>query len=212
VPYGISYRLPVGFVGQTQQLSISASADTRALQNAKFVLDGYGGGASVGELVLGLTILPNQGDIPVRVISSGFKSKALSDFEWSGKTMFSTAGGGPGRGINVLAATPDTGMLSPVRNFDTWGDPKASDALLAYLTSLPAGTLAMFSVADEASYLLSPQVRSALASWFGSQSISQLGYQQSWALIGRKGKSPLAEGASTDNQVVLDRVLTFPMP
>jgi hypothetical protein len=211
LPDGISYSIPFSFVGQKVPLVISAAPYARLLQNATFVLDGYGG-ASMGELDFGLTILPAQGDIPVRIVSGGYAAKSLAEFDWNGRALYFTTGGGPGRGINVLAVAPDTGLLSAVRNFDTWGDENASAALTAYLAGLPAGTLAMFAVADEATYHLSSDARSDIASWFGSQLIAQLGYQQSWALIGRKGKAPIAEGTSATSQVTLDRVLTFPMP
>ena len=157
----------------------------------------------MGQVSIALTILPEQGrhsrSAPSRAVSKPRLSRFLI---WNGQTVFSTTGGGTGRGINVLAVAPDTGILSSVQNFDTWGDPTASAALLSYLLGLPNGTLVMFSVGDEASYRLTADTRSAIASWFGSQYISTLAYQQSWALIGRKGaKTPLAEGASTDAQV-----------
>lgn len=104
-----------------------------------------------------------------------------------------------------------TGVLSPVQNFDTWGDPAASARLVSYLAGLPVGTIVLFAVADEASYQLSADARNAIALLFGSRSIRTLGYQQSWAMIGRTGSSsPLSEGVSTDTQVVLDLVLKIP--
>jgi hypothetical protein len=212
-PSGISYQIPLGAAGQQVPLQLSASAGAKPGPNATFVLTGYGAGAAMGQVSIALTILPSKGDIPVEVVSGGFKASPLALFVWTGQTIYSTTGGGAGRGINVLAVAPDTGILSPVQTFDTWGDPTASAALQSYLSGLPNGTLVMFSVADEASYRLTADTRSAIASWFGSQYISALAYQQSWALIGRKGaKTPLAEGASTDAQVTLARVLTFPMP
>jgi uncharacterized protein (TIGR03437 family) len=211
LPDGISYTIPPSSVGQIAPLVISAASSVRPLQNATFVLNGTGA-AFTGELDIGLTVLPAQGDIPVRVLSGGYAAKPLAEFDWNSYTLYSTNGGGPGRGINVIAVAPDSGLLSPVQNFDTWGDENAGAALIAYLAGLPDGTLAMFSVADEASYRLGSDARNAIAAGFGSQFIASLGYQQSWALIGRKGKSPIAEGASATSQVTLDRVLTFPMP
>ncbi len=106
-----------------------------------------------------------------------------------------------------------TGVLSAVSSFDTWGDEKASAALVTYLSSLPNGTVALFAVADEASYRLSQAAKAAIAIWFGSRYIQQLGYQHSWALIGRKGfPAPIAEAAQPDRQVVLERILTLPTP
>jgi hypothetical protein len=146
----------------------------------------------------------------VRVVSGGYRSYPLAQFVWGGQVLFSAGGGGPGRGINVLAVDSAKGVFSPVRSFDTWGDPTASSRLVEYLNSLPAGVVAMFAAADDGSLLLSKQARAAIAAMFGSRLIGALGYQQSWALIGRKGGPPLAEGASLTTQIVLDRTLVFP--
>jgi hypothetical protein len=71
----------------------------------------------------------------------------------------------------------------------------------------------LFAIADEGTLLLSSQARDAIASMFGSRSIKTLAYQQSWAMIARKGVTPpIAEGASSVSQVVLERTLTFPQP
>ena len=213
LPEGISFRIPVGMVGRRVPLAVRAAAGTPALENRSFRLMGYGGGVSSSELALRLTVLPSQGDIPVRVISGGYRSTPLARFDWNNRTLFSTIGGGPGRGINVLSVDPMTGVLSAVSSFDTWGDEKASTALVTYLSSLPNGTVALFAVADEASYRLSQAAKAAIAIWFGSRYIQQLGYQHSWALIGRKGFSaPIAEAAQPDRQVVLERILTLPTP
>ncbi len=71
----------------------------------------------------------------------------------------------------------------------------------------------MFALADDGSLRLSMQARAAIAALFGSRSIQSLDYQQSWAMISRKGASaPIEEGLSTELQVTLDRILSFPQP
>lgn len=211
-PEGIAFEIPVAFPGQRVPLAVRAAPRTPALADSPLILTGYSGGAS-GQLTLRLTVLPDQGDILVRVVSGGFVAGSLARIDWNGRTLFSTTGGGPGRGLNVISVNPVSGAFSAVRSFDTWGDEQASAALAAHLTSLPQGTLVLMAVADEATYRLSDDTRTAIASWFGSQAIRTLGYQHSWALIGRKGAlKPLAEGASPDRQVVLERILTLPQP
>jgi len=175
------------------------------------VLGAQAAGASSARLVIRLSVLPNRGDVRVRVISGGYKSVPLSRFEWNGHTLFSTTGGGPGRGINVLAVDPATGLFRSVASFDTWGDTDASTRLAAYLSGLAHGTIVLFSVADDGSLLLTPDARNTIAALFGSRFIGGLAYQESWALIGRKGASaPMAEHRSTDSQVVLEKILTLP--
>jgi len=209
---GLSFQIPAAFPGQTVPLALRAAPGTPALQEGAFVLAGYSGGATA-RLTLRVTVLPNQGDVPVRVFSGGFKAGALARFDWNGRTLFSTSGGGPGRGLNVLSVNPATGVFSAVRSLDTWGDEQASAALLEHLGRLPLGTIVLMAVADEATYRLTEEARTGIAGWFGSQFIRTLGYQHSWALIGRKGASkPLAEAASPDRQILLERVLTLPQP
>ena len=211
-PEGITFEIPVAFPGQRVPLTVRAAPRTPALADSALILTGYSGGAS-GQLTLRLTVLPDQGDIPVRVVSGGFLAGSLARFDWNRRTLFSTTGGGPGRGLSVMSVNPVSGAFSAVRSFDTWGDEQASAALGEYLARLPQGTLVLMAVADEATYRLSDGTRTAIASWFGSQSIRTLGYQHSWALIGRKGAlKPLAEAASPDRQVVLERILTLPQP
>jgi uncharacterized protein (TIGR03437 family) len=213
LPDGISFRVPVAFTGQTVPLEVRAASGAKAIDNSSLILFGYAGGASSGQLVIRLAVLPNRGNIPVRVVSGGYKSAPMARFDWNGRAVFVTAGGGPGRGINVLAVNPESGVFSSAQSFDTWGDVTASQRLTQYLSGLPAGTIALFAAADDGSLLLSQDARDAIAGMFGSRSIRALDYQQSWALIGRKGLStPIGEGISATAQVVLERVLTLPAP
>jgi len=112
-----------------------------------------------------------------------------------------------------MAVNAGTGVFSPVQSFDTWGDDSASSRLVEYLRGLPAGTVVLAAVADDGSLRLSQQAREAIAAMFGSRFIGKLAYQQSWAMLSRKGAAaPIAEGASSTSQVALERTLTFPMP
>ena len=211
-PEGIWFQIPAAFPGQTVPLAVSAAPGTPALADSMLVLTGYSGGAS-GQMALKLMVLPNQGDIPVRVVSGGFTAGPLARFDWNWRTLFWTSGGGPGRGLNVMSVNPATGVFSAVRTFDTWGDQQAAAGLVQYLGALASGSIVLMAVADEASYRLSGQARDAIAGWFGSQYVRSLGYQHSWALIGRKGAlKPMAEAGAPDRQVTLEKDLTLPQP
>ena len=212
-PAGVAFRAPVGFTGQNLPVEIRAAASALPQTGTTVVLQGFAPGATGGSATARVTVLAGTGDIHVRVISGGFRALPLARFDWNGRTLFSTTGGGAGRGINVMAVDGATGVFAPVRSFDTWGDQTASARLAEFLGALPSGTLVMFSVADDGSLLLSAQVRAAIAAQFGSRSIQSLTYQQSWAMISSKGAAaPIAEGLSSESQVTLERVLTFPMP
>jgi len=212
-PAGLSFSAPVGFTGQSIPVEVRASFAAQAQTGAELVLNGDAPGAARGSASLRVTVLASLGDIHVRVVSGGFKAGSLARFDWNGRVLFSTTGGGSGRGINVMAVDAASGIFRPVESFDTWGDTEAAARLLDYLEKLPAGTVALFAVADEGSLNLPKNVRSAIAKMFGSRLLQDLSYQQSWAMIARKGAgAPLAEQAANDRQVVLEQILRFPMP
>ncbi len=212
-PSGVTFRAPVGNTGETVPLELRAAASAPPLTGATMVLYGYAPGATSGTASLHVTVLAGLGDIRVRVISGGYKAQPLARFDWNDRVLFSTTGAGMGRGINVMAVDAATGVFSPVQSFDTWGDDSASSRLVEYLVGLPAGAVVLAAVADDGSLRLSSQARDAIAAMFGSRSIQKLAYQQSWAMIARKGaSSPIAEAASTVFQVALDRTLAFPQP
>jgi uncharacterized protein (TIGR03437 family) len=213
LPEGIVLRSPVAFTGRAASLELRALDGARPTEAGRLTLLGTAPGAATGSAQLRLAVLPSRGSIRVRVVSGGYKAGPLAQFEWAGRTLFSTMGGGPGRGINVLAIDPVSGVFSQVRSFDTWGDPGAAARLRAYLSELPTGTIALFAIADEGTYRLDSATRGAIQTLFGSRLIGALGYQDSWAMIGRKGTgSPPAEVAAADRRVTIERVLTFPAP
>lgn len=65
-----------------------------------------------------------------------------------------TAGDGGGRGFNVAAIDPATLRLrDPIQRFDTWASRNSGTAMIAmiaYLDSLPNGTIVLIAVGDEA--------------------------------------------------------------
>jgi uncharacterized protein (TIGR03437 family) len=212
LPAGISIQSPVAFVGETAPVEVRAAADAAPVSDASFALIGLAAGASSGSVTIPFTVLPRGGHIPVRVVSGGFKSQAPALLEWNGRALFTTTGGGPGRGINVLTVDPATGVYSAVMSFDTWAGEAASAALVNFLAGLPDGRIVLAAVADDGSYRLTAAARDAIAALFGSRFIGDLGYQHSWAMIGRKNRTaPIAEGFSEESVVALEEVLSLPM-
>jgi hypothetical protein len=211
-PTGVTFRSSVGYTGEKALLEVRASSAAPRGAGA-LTLYGYAPGATSGLASFPVTVLPGLGAIKVRAISGGYKAQSLAQFDWDGKNLYLTSGGLPGRGINVLEADAATGVFSAVASFDTWADKDAAARLVQYLTALPTGSVVLFAIADEGTLLLSSQARDTIVSMFGSRSIKSLAYQQSWAMIARKGfATPFAEGASSVSQVVLERTLTFPQP
>ena len=116
-------------------------------------------------------------------------------------------GGGGGRGFNVLAVHPSTGQpLGPGQNFDTYAsrsDGAAHAALINYLDGLPAGTLVLLAVGDEAglngfetcaslSFIWTENLYRALEA-LGSRSIRNYCYWDSWAMAAFKGEGQAVE-------------------
>jgi hypothetical protein len=84
---------------------------------------------------------------------------------------------------------------------------------LRWAISLSESQLAgLFAVADDGALKLTREARSTIGTMFQSRYIGWLGYQQSWALIGRIGFPPFAEQASSDWMVLAYTILRFPLP
>jgi hypothetical protein len=89
------------------------------------------------------------------------------------------------RGYNVVAVDP-SGAVKDRAVFDTLGDPAASAALAAWVQSLPAGTIVLGAVKDEASGRLDGEAVQAL-SLLGVRGDLRGRYRESHAFIGVKG-------------------------
>lgn len=140
-----------------------------------------------------------------------------------------TGGGGGGRGFNVAAMNPLTGdLLQPVQNFDTWftrSTGTAMNAMIAFLNSLPNGTLILIAVADEAGLNLDNSCTLISAPWvegglqaleaLGSRQIRNYCFRHSFAMAAFKGEGvardeQLANGAEASAQATL--TITPPCP
>jgi hypothetical protein len=161
-----------------------------------------------------VTVLPSLGNVRFQVVSGGWLSGAPSaSFKTEDHLLYATNAVAAGRGFNFLTVDAASGMLGPVRSFDTWGSEEQVIAMQNYLLSLPPGMVILGAIADDGSLLLTDETRRILRETLGSRAIDALSYQYSWAIITRKGATePLAEGISTGEGVVLEKVLTFPFP
>ena len=117
-----------------------------------------------------------------------------------------TGGAGGGRGFNIAAINPCTGVLiQPAQTYDTWGSTHMGDGskfceISSFLDSLPTGTLVMMAVADEAGLnnfdVCTLQGHSCIGPFlqkltveYHSTMISQYCYRNSWAMISVKGEA-----------------------
>jgi hypothetical protein len=89
------------------------------------------------------------------------------------------------RGYNLVALEP-SGAVRDRASFDTLGDPTASGELTAWVEALPAGTIVLGAVKDEASGRLHADAVGALAT-LGVRGDLRGRYRESHAFIGVKG-------------------------
>ncbi len=213
LPEGISVGAPVGWPGQRIPVAVQAALQTAGSQPRMAALLALSPALENPSLTLRITVLPSQGDIAFRVTSGGARAGLVARFEMAGRLLHEARGGGPGRGFHFLTLDGSTGVLGRIRSFDTWLEETASEAMIDYLAALPAGTLVLGAIADEGTLRLTARARAALRQLLRSRLIEDLRYQDSWAIMARLGATaPIAEAAASTSQVVLDRVLTFPIP
>ena len=118
-----------------------------------------------------------------------------------------------GRGYNFVVLDSESGIVISSRNFDTHGDPEASQAMASYVGSLPESSIVAVAVADEASRLLGEEAVQALRT-LGSSSDLRGCFRCAQAMIGVKGAAMGSAveswGGSEVQEVVVGRGLTEP--
>ncbi len=121
------------------------------------------------------------------------------------------------RGINLIALDGNTGQpVAPAHVYDTFASEASSDSLADFIQSLPEGTVVLAGIMDDGSFHLTEKAFEALES-IGSRYCRQIGFRESWAIIGRKGAPigsvpeklvPVGGGYA----IVRDTLLTFRLP
>lgn len=214
LPAGVRATIPVGVPGQFLPIRVWAEVGAARVDRAPITIEGISTVPAVENIrQFSVTVLPGAGDISLRVVSGGWLSgNPVARFEIEGRSVHETFGGGPGRGFNFMTMDAQTGAVSPVRSFDTWGDEEAVEAMERYLEGLRPGDLVLGAIADDGALLLTERARSLLAEKLSSETIERLDYQWSWAIITRVGaENPMAESLTSGAVITLDRVLSFPL-
>jgi exo-beta-1,3-glucanase (GH17 family) len=148
--------------------------------------------------------------------SEGFGAFARNGIQF----LIRFGGAGGGRGINITVVHERTGDVLDFRNFDLWADGEpAADAMIDFLTAVPAGRIVLFAVGDEAG-LMRADACEPKAGWvesvysvlelFGSEHIREVCFRQAWAMISKKGVVPgRAESFGTGGKTALS-TMKFP--
>ncbi len=115
------------------------------------------------------------------------------------------------RGHNLAVFDETDGTLLSRASFDTFIEEANSDSLAEYLRSWDDGRVIIAAIRDEGSANMTEAAYQALES-IGSQFTRQVGFRDSWAIIGRKGApaGSVVEGwkVSGDGPVVIADTLT----
>ena len=116
------------------------------------------------------------------------------------------------RGHNLAVFTP-TGTPHSTGRFDTFARTEDAEAMATFIAGIPDGYIVLAAIRDEGSRAMTERAYQALEG-LGSALTRQVGFRDSWALIGRKGAAigtvPEAWRPAGDGAVALrDTVLAF---
>ena len=213
LPAGVRASIPVGLPGATLPLQIWAAADAPLAEDVPVTVRALAPIASTPERLFRVTVLPAQGDVRLRVVSGGWTSgEPLAEFQMEGRTLFHSTGGAPGRGFNFITIDATSGLLGPTRHFDTWASEEEARAMEDYLDSLPVGAVVLGAIADDGFLNLRDETFVSLRKHLGAELIDSLEYQDSWAIITRKGAArPMGERLTRFDKAEIELVLSFPM-
>jgi len=117
-----------------------------------------------------------------RVVSAGFADGNFGDIEVNG--------------INIIPGTPDTCHYIAVldtnynlvaqRQFGLYSNPAQADSLTSFINAVHAGFYVIAVIIGEGSNNFSTSARTAYK-LIGSKFVDQIGWRDSWAIIGKKG-------------------------
>jgi len=109
------------------------------------------------------------------------------------------------RGIGLVIVEKGTRKIAMARMFDTELDPMESAKLNTILLDAKPGALMIVGVKGDGSRCLSLDLIQTLT-LLGSKHIQDLGYQESWAFVVRKGKPHAAREMKNANQAVVLKI------
>jgi RHS repeat-associated protein len=92
------------------------------------------------------------------------------------------------RGMNLVVVNETTGAVIDAVSFDTYGSTAQAEAMADFIDGLPTGRIVLVGICDEGSNSMTERAYQAIES-MGSSEIRQIGFWDSFAIIGYKGAS-----------------------
>ncbi|GEM_PF-2839721 len=173
------------------------------------------------------SIAPSQTRLFTAISAGATSGSNFAKFRENGSTFYFDRGASfnGARGFNVAAINPITGhLLYQVQNFDTWNTRYAGtemNRMIAFLDSLPGGTIILIAVGDEAGINTTGGSCAKLSSaWMtagiaklkelGSTMIDDYCYWDSWSMIVMKNIGVRSEQLSHTDIATAETTIQFP--
>ncbi|HEX9972466.1 MAG TPA: C25 family cysteine peptidase, partial [bacterium] len=162
------------------------------------------------------TLLSSRGiQIKPRVFVLEVESAGYEDGNYARILINAQAVLEPHRGHNIVVIDPTNGEVLFVKKFDTLDSQDEANAMANFINSVAEGSYVLCAIMDEGSYNMTETAYQALES-IGSKLCRNVGFRDSWAIIGRKGApigsaverySPHGQGIA----VVADTMINYPL-
>lgn len=210
LPAGVSALISSVDAGREATLRLSADSIAAPTDNLKIFLYAIPSPGDLQLLALDLTILPRLATVEIVAESAGYAAGSIAALYWN-NTLLAPTGKPEFRGLYLLVVNHLTGVFASPEHYDIYASAQESQRLESRLTALPNGFLVAMAIADDATLEMQPSLRALIQSRLGSQAITTLAYQNSWAIIGKLGEAaPLAELASAEDPVRALAVVSLP--
>ena len=121
----------------------------------------------------------------IELLSAGFDDGNFCQIQINSENIIF----GGHRGHNIAIFDTSTGLIEDKKWFDTLDREENSDSMAAYISRIPEGRVVLVGIRDEGSYRMTEAAYQALES-LGSALARQVGFRDSYVLLGRKGATP----------------------
>ncbi len=135
-------------------------------------------------------LILSKRSVKLRVESGGFDDGNLCQILVNNKmvefTYYDSLVWYAGPGVYVVEVDKNTGKVLKAYKYNAWASPEHTSALVEFINSVPSGNYVLAGIKDTGPRYLVDDFRKAIKT-IGSRYADQIGFRDSWAIIGRKG-------------------------